>query len=73
LTLAVAHSEIVDATLSFGPGLTVSWNGKALGTMKLDDVKVTGDVGGTIDASSAFLVSDVGHLTDFTKVRSPLL
>ena len=41
--------------------------------MKLDDVKVTGDVGGTIDASSAFLVSDVGHLTDFTKVRSPIL
>ena len=34
----------------------------------MKDIKVTGDVGGTIDAQSSFEVADVGHLTDFTKV-----
>jgi hypothetical protein len=49
--------------------LTVTWAGKPLGTIKLDDVKVVGDVGGAIDVESAFQVADVAHLTDFTKVR----
>lgn len=47
----------------------VSWAGKPLGTIKLGDVKVVGDVGGVIDTESAFQVGDVAHLTEFTKVR----
>lgn len=58
----------VDATISFGSGLTVSWSGKPLGTIRMNDLSLTGDVGATIDMDSAFEVADVDHLTDFTKV-----
>jgi len=58
----------VDATISFKSGLTVSWSGKPIGTLKMGDVKLTGDVGATIAMDSSFAVSDVAHLTDFTKV-----
>lgn len=34
----------------------------------MDDVKVAGDVGGTIDVESTFAVGDIAHLTEFTKV-----
>lgn len=36
----------------------------------MSDIKVTGDVGGTIDTESTFQVADLAHLTDFTKVYS---
>lgn len=57
-----------DATISFGDGLTVSWEGQVLGLMKMDDVKVTGDVGATLDVQTTFEVADVNYLTEFTKV-----
>ncbi|KAF9051008.1 hypothetical protein BDZ89DRAFT_1056905 [Hymenopellis radicata] len=57
-----------DATISFGSGLTVSWSGKPLGTIKMDDLDITGDVGGDISMESQFVVADTDHLTAFTKV-----
>lgn len=39
----------------------------------MKDISVTGDVGGDIDAEATFTVADVGHLTDFTKVRKLIL
>lgn len=36
--------------------------------MKMDDVKVTGDVGATLDVQTTFEVADVNYLTEFTKV-----
>ena len=36
--------------------------------MKMDDVKVTGDIGATLDAQTTFQVADVNYLTEFTKV-----
>ncbi|EIW82896.1 hypothetical protein CONPUDRAFT_101346 [Coniophora puteana RWD-64-598 SS2] len=57
-----------DATISFPNGLTISWNGSPLGTLMMEDVNVVGDVGASLNTESNFQVSDVGHLTDFTKV-----
>lgn len=58
----------VDATISFGNGLAVSWNGQALGTMHMDDVNVVADVGATLDVQTTFEVADVNMLARFTKV-----
>lgn len=68
-----AQSHLVDATISFGDGLTVSWKGQVLGLMKMDDVKVAGDVGATLDVQTTFEVADVNYLTEFTKVGVCLL
>ncbi|KAL0580357.1 hypothetical protein V5O48_000210 [Marasmius crinis-equi] len=56
-----------DATIKFPAGLTVSWQGKPLGSIKMNDVQVAGDVGAQLDLESDFSVADVGHITDFTK------
>ncbi|KAG5646292.1 hypothetical protein DXG03_003889 [Asterophora parasitica] len=64
----IGNAGPFDAVISFPAGLTVGWSGKALGSIKMDDVSVIGDVGGAIDASSSFQVADVAHLTSFTKV-----
>ncbi|KAF8070285.1 hypothetical protein FPV67DRAFT_1755106 [Lyophyllum atratum] len=63
----IGNAGPFDAVISFPSGLTVNWGGKTLGRIKMDDVKVIGDVGGAIDAASSFQVADVAHLTDFTK------
>ncbi len=64
-------TAIVDAKISFPSGLTIAWQDKPLGSIKMDDLDVIGDVGATIDLSSLFSVADVGHLTEFTKVDLP--
>lgn len=63
----IGNAGPFDAVISFPSGLTVNWSGRALGRIKMGDVKVTGDVGGAIDAASSFEVADVSHLTDFTR------
>lgn len=45
-------------------------NGAEIGTLKLGDVTVVGDVGATLDQSGQFTVTNVDHLTEFTKVQS---
>jgi hypothetical protein len=60
---------LVDAKISFPSGLTVSWAGKPIGSIKMNDVDVVGDVGANIDLESAFEVADIEHITQFTKVR----
>ncbi|KAH7915074.1 hypothetical protein BJ138DRAFT_1122997 [Hygrophoropsis aurantiaca] len=65
---SITNAGPFDATISFGNGLTVSWNGQPLGTMNMPDVNVVGDVGATLNTQATFEVADVGHLTDFTKV-----
>lgn len=65
---AIANISPVDATISFGNGLSVAWNGRVLGTMRMDDVNVVGDVGATLNVQTTFEVADVNVLTSFTKV-----
>lgn len=66
----LAHSlrRVVDAKISFNQGLTVVWAGKPIGNMKLTDVDVVGDVGAVLDVETTFDVTDVDHITEFTKV-----
>lgn len=61
-------TSTVDASISFPSGLTISWEGKPIGQVSMNDIQVTGDVGGTIDTQANFQVADVDHLADFTKV-----
>ena len=63
-----AHPPAVDAVISFGNGLSVKWNGKELGNIKMDNVSITGDAGGDINVTSSFEVADTDYLTEFTKV-----
>ena len=37
-------------------------------TIKMDNVSITGDVGGDINVTSSFQVADTDYLTEFTKV-----
>ncbi|KAF9007982.1 hypothetical protein BDQ17DRAFT_1388900 [Cyathus striatus] len=64
----ISNAGPFDAMIKFPSGLTVSWNDKILGSIQMEDIHVTGDAGATIDTQSTFKVSDVPHLTDFTKV-----
>jgi hypothetical protein len=59
---------LVDAIISFGNGLAVSWNGQALGTMHMDDVNVVSNVGATLNVQTSFEVADADVLANFTKV-----
>lgn len=58
----------VDATIAFPSGLMISWQGKPLGKIKMQDINIAGDVGASLDYRSDFQVTDVDHLTKFTKV-----
>jgi hypothetical protein len=69
LQTSTNSTHLVDAKISFPNGLTVNWNGSPLGTLKLDEVDVVGDVGATLNTDGDFAVGDVGRLTEFTKVR----
>jgi hypothetical protein len=48
--------------------LTVTWSGSPIGSLKMGDVKVIGDIGADINMQSIFEITDVNHLTEFTKV-----
>ncbi|KAI6135778.1 hypothetical protein EV401DRAFT_1898270 [Pisolithus croceorrhizus] len=65
---SITNAGPFDATISFGGGLTVSWNGQRLGLMQMGDVNVTGDVGAALNVQTTFEVSDVNLLANFTKV-----
>ena len=69
--LLIHALRIVDATISFGSGLTVAWLNAPLGTIRMGDVHLVGDVGATINMESTFEVADVDQLTAFTKVFLP--
>ena len=57
----------VDAKIAFPAGLTIEWNGKALGSIGMPDVDVVGDVGASFEVDATFAVADTDHLADFTK------
>ncbi|KAL1743139.1 hypothetical protein HDZ31DRAFT_83635 [Schizophyllum fasciatum] len=61
------EDSFIDAVIAFTNGLSVKWDGKELGSIKMDNISITGDVGGDINVTSAFNVADMDHLTDFTK------
>lgn len=64
---SITNAGPFDAVIAFPSGLTVAWNGQALGSIMMDNVSIAGDVGGTINISSTFNVADTDYLTKFTK------
>ena len=38
-----------------------------LGSIKMPDIDVVGNIGGSFEVEATFDVADVGHLTEFTK------
>ncbi|KAK0241921.1 hypothetical protein EDD85DRAFT_820884 [Armillaria nabsnona] len=68
MTGGITNAGPFDAVIAFTSGLSVSWNGKPLGSIEMDNITVTGDVGADFNMRSQFTVTDVDHLTDFTKV-----
>ena len=67
LAKEISSKTTVDASIKFGSGLTISWSGKPLGTLKMPDVSLAADEGAQLDLTADFTVADVDHLTDFTK------
>ena len=61
-------SLLVDATIKFPTGLTVAWQGKPIGNIKMNDIQVAGDVGAQLNMESEFTVADINHITAFTRV-----
>jgi hypothetical protein len=66
----VSDKATVDAEISFGTGLTVAWSGQPLGSIKVPDISITGDTGARFEVDATFEITNVGHLTEFTKVGS---
>lgn len=64
---AITQAGPFDAVISFPQGLTVYWNGAALGQIAMPDVHAAADVGAALDLDATLTVADVGHLTDFTR------
>ena len=48
--------------------MNIAWNNGTLGSIKMPDINITGDVGANFQISADFSIADVDHLTDFTKV-----
>ncbi|TFY75371.1 hypothetical protein EWM64_g8642 [Hericium alpestre] len=67
LSGSITQAGPFDALISFGNGLTISWSGQPLGSLKMPPINITGDVGAQFEVEADFSVADVGHLTDFTK------
>ena len=65
--LALTSARSVDAKIAFPSGLAIEWNGKPLGSIKMPDIDVVGDVGASFEVDATFDVADTDHLTDFTK------
>ncbi|KAH7888371.1 hypothetical protein F5I97DRAFT_2002257 [Phlebopus sp. FC_14] len=65
---SITNAGPFDATISFGTGLSVSWNGQQLGVMQLGNVSVAADIGATLDVQTTFEVASVDALTSFTEV-----
>ncbi|KAI0049858.1 hypothetical protein FA95DRAFT_1604022 [Auriscalpium vulgare] len=68
LSGSITQAGPFDAAISFGQGLVISWSGAPLGSLKMPDINITGDVGAQFEVDGAFSVADVDHLTEFTKV-----
>lgn len=65
-----SNKAAVDAEISFGTGLAVAWSGQPLGNIKMPNISITGDVGAKFEVDAAFDFTNVGHLTEFTKVSN---
>ena len=64
----ITNAGPFDANITFGSGLTISWNGQTLGTMQMPVVALAADTGAQLNLNATFEVASVDTLTSFTKV-----
>ena len=65
-----SNKTAVDAKISFGTGLTIAWSSQPLGKIKMPNINITGDAGAKFEVDATFEITNVAHLTEFTKVSS---
>ncbi|KAF9164889.1 hypothetical protein BGX21_011130 [Mortierella sp. AD011] len=64
---AITQTGPLDAQIQFPNSVTVSYNGKAIGTMSMPTIDVTSNQGATLNlANVPFTVTDIDAFTDFT-------
>ncbi|KAF9899104.1 hypothetical protein EC991_009586, partial [Linnemannia zychae] len=64
---AISKTGPLDAEIAFPNPVTVSYNGKALGTMQMPTVKAIANQGATLDLKSVpFTITDSAAFADFT-------
>lgn len=64
---SITQAGPFDAVIQFTQGLTVDWQGQALGQIAFPNVSLAGDVGAQLDLTAQFAVASVDYLTTFTK------
>ena len=60
--------RVVDANITFPAGLDFQWNGASLGNVGMPTVNVAGNAGANFELDAPVDISDVDHLTQFTRV-----
>lgn len=63
----ISQAGPFDAAISFPQGMTVFWNGGPIGQIAMPDIALAADIGASLDLDATVTVTDVGHLTDFTR------
>ena len=59
--------RVVDANITFPAGLDFQWNGASLGNIGMPTINVVGNAGANFELDAPVDVSDVDHLTQFTR------
>ena len=60
--------RVVDANITFPAGLDFQWNGASLGNIGMPAVNIVGNAGANFELDAPVDISDVDHLTQFTRV-----
>jgi hypothetical protein len=63
---SITKAGPMDATIKFPTPLTVSWKGKALGTVTMADINAKANVGATFDVPGTFTINNGGDMAEFS-------
>ncbi|KAG2237334.1 hypothetical protein INT48_009067 [Thamnidium elegans] len=62
---SIAGAGPIDALISFPSPLTVTWQGRKLGTVTMADIASKADVGATFDVPGKFVLADSDDMAEF--------
>ncbi|RCI04658.1 hypothetical protein CU098_010147 [Rhizopus stolonifer] len=62
---SIANTGPMDATISFPSPLTISWQGKKLGTVSMSAINAKADVGASFDVQGSFTVANGDDMASF--------
>ncbi|TBU23049.1 hypothetical protein BD311DRAFT_704566 [Dichomitus squalens] len=64
---SITNAGPFDANITFPMGLDLHWDGVSFGNIAMPDVHVVGNAGANFQVDATVNVTNVDHLTDFTK------